>query len=425
MAEPTPGPSSARFKYAGYVPKSAPENLRILRRVITKVNNEIEGKFCVRRPIPVEFTGLQPDFIEKLTNEYTEDIEIKIREVERSVVYHQLMDLYIYEKIMPTTYHLFLKLYGKIPAHMDLGEFRNYLLKNGFMWKQILRGTCVVIENPKVVFERYSYLKSILDHRKQEKPIFFIEEVAFNSKGEILTMKQSMSRNSEPQIRLIFAVSAQGVQVKQFVNNFNPETFLKWINDTLLKFISKPSVIVVNNNKHHCQEVITLPNEDSLKKEMCDWLEYFDVPHDPGMPKAVLFELVQKYTDISKKIYVVDSIMRQHEHEVLRLPDCIIKLTPGTYCFDMLRVNMPELLKEYLDVDPDVITTSICQIIDAMTEDHLGQYSEVVVAEEQLTLLKDGGLDNMLDELENVMRNASAENNGLDSELPSGNSDSE
>ncbi|KAJ8705312.1 hypothetical protein PYW07_011139 [Mythimna separata] len=420
MAQPTPGPSKIYKETGSYVPKSRPENVRILCRIAAKIKEE-HKKTAGRRPKAIDYTGLQPDLISKLTQENTEYVEIKVREVERSVIYHQLMDLYIYDKIMPTTFHLFVKLYGKIPAHMDLGEFRNYLYKNGFMWKQILRGTCVVIENPKVTFERQLYLKALQEYRKQGKTIYFIDEVAFDINGEILTMKQSLS-NSEAQIRVIYAVTNQGVKVKQFVIEFSTESFLRFIKDSLLKYLPEPSVIVLNNYKHHCQELLPLPNEDSLKKEMCDWLEFFDVPHDPEMPKALLFELIQKYSDISKKLYLVDNILKQNGHEVLRLPDCIMKLTPTTYYFDMLRVNLPLVLKDH--IGPHPVSTCINKIMSTIDE-NVSLYCTVIEAEEKAIQLKDSLADDLLDELEDVTKNASAENNGQDSELPSSDSDSD
>ncbi|KAJ8707459.1 hypothetical protein PYW08_010711 [Mythimna loreyi] len=421
MARPIAGTSRSNTQSCNYIPKTAPGDLRILRRVAAKVSDEIKGTTRGRRPKAIDFTGLQPDIIDKINQENTDSIEIKVREVERSVIYHQLMDLYINEKIIPTTFHLFIKLYGKIPAHMDLGEFRNYLYKNGFMWKQILKGTCVVIENPKVTYERFTYLKKLEHFRKQGKTIYFIDEVAFDTKGEIFTAKQSAAK-LELQIRLMYAVTKTGVQVKQFEIEFTAETFLKFITESLLNHLSEPSVVVLNNNKYHCQEILALPNEDSLKKEMCDWLEYFDVPYDPEMPKALLFELIQKYTDISKKIYVVDSILKKHGHEVLRLPDCIVKLTPTTYYFDMLRVNMPQVLKEF--EGPHRISMSINHIMDTVN-DHIGEYSQIIEAEEQDILRKDIIVDSSFDQLENLMKISSAENNGYDSELPSDDSDSD
>lgn len=415
MAAPRPGPSR-------YIPLTAPQKLRILRLVAARVDEQLKGKVSTKDKA-IGFTGLDERFIKKLNNVSSDHIEITLNEVDRSDIYNKLMDMYLNEKKMPTTYQLFSTLYGILPDYMDFGDFKNYLFKHGFMWKHIKKsGTCVVIENPKVTFERYLYLKNILRHRKEGKTIYFIDEVAFGADGEVLTVKQSISRKVEPQIRLIYTVTDGGVQFKQFINDFNSGAVLKFIKDTLLKSVSEPSVFVLNNYKHHCEEFVTLPNEDSVRKELYDWLDHFDVPYDPALPKAVLFELAQKYTDLTRRMYVVDVMLREHGHTVLRLPDCIMKLTPASYYFDMLSANMPDLLSKRT-VDPDVITTSINQIFDTLNEEHASEYSDVIVVDELAVFLKDEAVDNIMDELVDSM--TSTENSGLDSDLPSDEPDSE
>ena len=423
MADLNPGPCRLPTKLTGYVPETVPEKLRILRRVAAKVKEEINGTVVSKRPKSIDFTGLPPNLICKLMKWDIKEIEIKVRELDRSIVYHKLMEMYLNERIMPTTYHLFIKL-KEIPSLMQLGEFRNYLYKNGFMWKRILEDKCVVIEKPKVVFERYSYLKNIRQYRNEEKTIFFIDELAFGDKGDILTVKQSISRKNEPQVRLIFAVTNKDVQCQRFVTEFSSESFLKWVKEVLLNSLSEPCIIVLNNYKHHCEEILPLPNENSLKRDMCNWLEYFDVPHDPELPKTLLFDLVQRYTDLSKKLYVIDNILEQNGHTVLRLPDCIIKLTPATYYFDMLRINMRELLTED-DVDADMITSVINNVIDSVKKELATEYSDVIVDEEKAMLLKDELLDKIMDELEDSAKTAYPEDGGFDSDLASHCSDSD
>lgn len=412
-------------KIVAYDPKTAPEKLRILRRVASKMKDDVVFSCSAVKKSPNNavnyFTGLQPTFVDKIrATRDMEDIEVKIEDVDRSIIYNQLMDLYLNEKVMPTTNYLFLKLNGQIPAHMQLGEFRNYLYKHGFMWKRIMKRKYVVIENPKFVFERHSYLKTIVQYRNEMKVIYFIDEVAFDSKGDTLTMKQSISRKNEPQIRLIYAVTDKGVEFQRFTADFSSDAILKWVKE-FLNYISAPSVIVLNNYKHHCEEILPLPNEDSLKKEMCAWLEYFNVSHDPELPKSLLFDLIQRYTNISKKMYVIDSILEKHGHTVLRLPDSIIKLTPATYYFDTLNVNMPDL-SNYPDVDLDIVKTCIDEIIGTLNKDHARDYSSVIMAQEKAILLKDMVLDKVMDKVEDFYV---VKNNVYDSDLASEDSDSD
>lgn len=440
MAEPTPGCSSGASiifpSVDSYVPKSDSSRLHILRRTVNKLNEEMCGSKPTTSQIGEKkrrvfsYTGLHPIVIDRLAKRHVLDFEIK--PVDRSVIYKQLVEFYLTKKIMPTTYQLFVLLEGKLPVYMDIEQFRKLLIKQGFMWKHIADRTFVVIEKPQVIFERHSYLKNMMRHRKEGTPIYFIDENAFDYHGEYFSFKQASLVSGKPHKKCIFTVSKQGVEFMQFINDFSSEDFLKWIKETLLLSLNTPSVIVINNSKHHCEQILKVPTAESTKKEMLNWLDYFKVPYDPVMAKPFLYELIIKYTDVTQPMFKADSLLRLNGHTVLRIPKCIEKLTPATCVFDIIKTNMLLKLKNdvYIKVFPfSVIIKTLSEIIATINDELANNFSEFISNEEVTMLAKDMAVDSIMDDLEDLMVNTlpkyRSESYPYDSDLHSDDSESE
>lgn len=422
MDDPTLGGVILPFK-----PESRPEKLNIIRRVAKKLSEDDPGF----RPKVFELTGLNPNVTNALaTLSGDEEIHVKAIQIDRSAVYNRLVIFYLEEKVMPSTYELFTSLEDKLPKYMDIAEFRKYLLKHGFMWKQISERSFVVTEKPEVIYERYCYLKHIQSLRKEKRPIYFIEETVFDKKCNILTLKQEKLRSDESLVRMIYAVSNDGLQCHEYVKgSYHEQFFMTWIKNVLIKSLREPSVIVLNNNKHHCEELVRAPTIYSNKKEICDWLNYFNVPYDPEISKHLLYELVENYTDVNKKYYAVDDLLKAHGHTVLRIPDCINKLTPAAYYIDQLRTNMPTLITQSKSKRDSIssIEVLIDDVIETLSEDleEFDRFFQTVADEEELILEKDRAVDAEIDNVEKAMQMCPPNNLAYDSDLPSNDSDSE
>uniref|UniRef100_A0A2A4J9G4 Uncharacterized protein n=1 Tax=Heliothis virescens TaxID=7102 RepID=A0A2A4J9G4_HELVI len=414
-----------------FIPKSDPEKLNIIRRVAKKLSKDERPGL---RPRVFELTGLTPNVTNTLATLSSEsEIHVKIMQVDRSAVYNRLVHFYLEEKVMPSTYELFLSLEDQIPKYMDIGEFRKYLLKNGFMWKQISKGYFVVTEKPEVIFERFCYLKHIQSYRNEKRPIYFIEESVFDSKGTFLTFEKSVEeskrRANEPLVRMLYAVSENGLQFQEYVKKFNEHFFMMWIKKALVKSLPEPSVIVLNNYQQHCEEIVKAPNIYSKKKEICDWLDYFNVPYDDKMAKHLLYELVENYTDVNQKCYAVDNLLKSLGHTVLRIPDCIKKLTPAAFFIEKLRNNLPNLVtqrRSEKDKTPgvQVMIDIIVHTLSQDTEEY-DRFFESIANEEKLIQQMDEAVDAEMDDLERMMQMCPPNYTAYDSDLPSDDSDSD
>lgn len=77
-------------------------------------------------------------------------------------------------------------------------------------------------------------------------------------------------------------------------------------------------MLVVDNAPYHNLQVDKCPSQSSRKADIQAWLRRLGIPFSEGLLKAELLQLCK--THKPAPIYILDSTLKQHGHDCLRLP---------------------------------------------------------------------------------------------------------
>ena len=101
--------------------------------------------------------------------------------------------------------------------------------------------------------------------------------------------------------------------------DMNANVFENWFLEKLIPNLPEKSVVILDNASYHCCQVDKIPNMNTRKAEMLDFVKRNSLTVPEPLPtKPVLLELI-KMANIQKK-FAIDSIAFENGHLVLRLP---------------------------------------------------------------------------------------------------------
>lgn len=381
------------------------ETLKLLKRVIQRCESESHlgdnaRSFSDPFKRAAHYTGLHVNVLEKLNS--GELVTVTVKTVKRSDVHNSLMVYLLSNNKLPTTKQLFTCLQNTLPPYLDIGSFRNMLVKMNYVWRKTDKYGMVVMEKPTVTFERYNFLTNILQYRLEDKLIVYIDEAFLKKNGTFLNLKDNLdiarTADKDNVAFFIYAITNTEVLGVQMGNTFGEETFTDWIINKFIFLLPSPSVIVLNPMQHNSQQVLSPPTINSLKIELMEWLEYHQVPCNVNMSKAELFSLAEKYTSI-KETYKIDSILKQNGHDVLRLADTARELSMTHYAETLIRLNFEKECKEgNLETQKDPFNLCL-SIIKKIPKDVLIYHDTHIRTEEQFMKKAELNVDNKLEEL--------------------------
>lgn len=104
--------------------------------------------------------------------------------------------------------------------------------------------------------------------------------------------------------------------------------FSRWIEEKINPNLLPNSTVVIVDASYHTKQVYKSQLKSALKKEdLVDWLACHDkdLPQNPR--KADLFEEI-KSDGVSRKMYIVYSILMRNEQEVICLPSYMCNTKP-------------------------------------------------------------------------------------------------
>lgn len=267
-------------------------------------------------------------------------------EFDRTVVHNTITEFYLEKKIVPTCPKLLVALREKIDFPWGLRTLQRLLIKMGYEWRRCQKKGTVLIEKPDIIFKRYHYLKKMRKYRKEKRNIFYVDEtwvdsnlrfrkcwqmigskgiLTDTSSGNKLVIINARGKNGFlPGASLIFKSGSS--TAGDYHGQMNSTKFEKWVVEKLLPSLPERSVVVMDNAPYHSVQINKPPNKYSLKSEMIKWLEDNNLPCDRSMRKPDLFKIIEHVpVDIN---YKIDNIIREHGHEVLRLPPYVCDLNP-------------------------------------------------------------------------------------------------
>lgn len=400
------------------------ETLQLISRVLEKC--ELDKSYNVKsNELPNSndlikraqyFTGLHPKYLEKLKN--GESTNFDVTTVSRHDVQNELVDFYSKSKL-PTTYELFDAMQGRIPEYMDIRSFRKALVKLGYMWRKINKNNelLVIIERPSVTFERYFYLKNIIRYREDFRQIYFVDELILTATCEVydsdsfVKFKSYIPKGAILK-HVICAVTNQAIQFAIY-DNYDPTNTETWLKTQLFRSVTSGNVVVLRNKKHVNTELLETPTLNSLKIEMKDWLDFYNVPYEENMSKIDLYTLVEKFTNNIDKLYKIDTIAKTFGVEILRLPESISDLSIAYWVYNLLLTNLNK------DKHFETFLQSFQDNISSVDKEILQKYDEHVAEGERETLDTDMKLDIIMDSIVEAMKKTEIDENlEEDSDLP-------
>lgn len=187
---------------------------------------------------------------------------------------------------------------------------------------------------------RACFLRKYMDNMTSEyrRQVIFLDETWIYSKGNKTKSWQDESIKSvrKPEgydgkrFIIVHAGSSNGfVQnaslsfcskstTLDYHGEMNNSIFTKWMTTQLIPNLEEPSLIVMDNAPYHSVLEEKQPSSASTKGDIIKWLKKNNITFDEKLLKAELLQLAKR--NKKENIYIIDELIRQHGHEVLRLP---------------------------------------------------------------------------------------------------------
>lgn len=106
----------------------------------------------------------------------------------------------------------------------------------------------------------------------------------------------------------------------------NATNFKKWLVEKLILNLPSNSIVVMDNAPYHCVKMNKPPTMSSKKQTMQEWIKSNNLCYLDTMTKPELYEIIK----MNKKadVFEADDILKQHGHQVVRLPPYHCDLNP-------------------------------------------------------------------------------------------------
>lgn len=262
------------------------------------------------------------------------------------VVRRTVYDFYKVENQLPTVVNLLQTLRHKIDFKGGKTSLRKVLLQLGFKWRKTKTNRKILIEKNDIRDKRIAYLREINRLRKQGRPIIYMDETYILSshtsskawsddsseglhcpvsKGDRLIIVHAGGENGFVENTLLMWKSSQSSGDYHHEMNFN--NYQKWVREMLVPNLEPHSVVVIDNAPYHNVVQEKVPNSNSRKSDMIDWLSSQGIPCSENMFKPELYALIKLHKPRNQK-YMIDTILESFGHTALRLPPYHPDLNP-------------------------------------------------------------------------------------------------
>ncbi|KAJ8718720.1 hypothetical protein PYW08_002957 [Mythimna loreyi] len=114
-----------------------------------------------------------------------------------------------------------------------------------------------------------------------------------------------------------------GTKSGDYHDDMNFTNYEKWLKTKLIPNLN-PNSVVIDHAPYHNN---IAPTSSSKKDDMKSWLSEKGIPFDDHMLKPQLYQLICQNKSAHKN-FVIDDILAQHNHNVLRLPPYHPDLNP-------------------------------------------------------------------------------------------------
>ncbi|XP_046391551.1 uncharacterized protein LOC124159685 [Ischnura elegans] len=270
---------------------------------------------------------------------------IELDDFAKCCIRRKVHEFYAVRKTLPTVKNLLEALKEDGILDCQRTYLREILLELGFRWKSCQSKRKILIERPEIAAWREKYLRKIRSCREEGKNIVYLDETYLHEnhvsskcwqsreeigviepigKGRRLIIAHAGGEAGFIKNALLIFKSHQ--KSGDFHDEMNSKNFTKWLTDAVIPNIPLNSVIVMDNASYHCVQKNKRPTSTSLKVDVQNWLKTNNIPFSLDMRKPQLLQLA-KSRDV-QKIFVIDELLRESGHEVIRLPPYHPDLNP-------------------------------------------------------------------------------------------------
>lgn len=232
----------------------------------------------------------------------------------------------------------------------------------GYKFKKCKNARLVLIHKPDIAAWRARYLRRMKENNdlgSDKKPVTYIDETWIHSHYTVRKCWQnssdaSIKKNSNPGQRwiLVHAGGEYGFipgaellykcksKTGDYHDEMDTKNFVKWLNEKLLPNLPPNGIVVIDNAPYHSTQAEKIPCQSSLKSEMQSWLTKNNISFDEKMTKPELYHIIK--LNKPEKRYVVDELLREHGHEVVRLPPYHCDLNPIEYIWNLVKQRVAD-----------------------------------------------------------------------------------
>lgn len=264
----------------------------------------------------------------------TEDLRESVKMEVRNVIY----DLYrLKANVTLPILKDALKRRGII--EIGLGSLSKLIRSLGFRYKRDCNRR-YLCEQPQIISQRVQFLRRYTENYSATfRKVIFLDETWIFSNGSgskswqdesVRSVKRKKGCGSGKRFIILHAGSSTGFvpgaslifssksKSLDYHDNMDCEMFEKWLKERLIANLDDPCLIVLDNASYHGRILNKQPTSSWRKSEIFNWLKTENQNPSPNMLKSELLSMARSLK--KPKIYAVDEILREHGHEVLRLP---------------------------------------------------------------------------------------------------------
>ncbi|XP_047035800.1 uncharacterized protein LOC124641680 isoform X2 [Helicoverpa zea] len=263
-----------------------------------------------------------------------------IDDFDKGVIKRCIYTFHVKEKAMPSISRLLTKLQTEINFKGSASSLSRIIKELGFKKRKTENNKMVFVERTDIRLKRIEYLKQIKKYRDEGKKIVYTAETSVclshpkgveksddvdkSLKGQKIVAIHAGSEDGFVANGLLMFVKAG---TKSDKDNMNFTKYETWLRTQLIPNLPPNSVVVIDNAPYHNKLRDPAPASYSRKEDMEAWLTEKGIPYEDNMLKPELYQLICQNKSASKE-FMIDHILAEHNHVVLRSPPHHPDLSP-------------------------------------------------------------------------------------------------
>lgn len=299
----------------------------------------------------------------------------------------------------------------------------------------------ILIERDDIVRWRRRYLTTIRDYRRQNRPIYYLDETWLNeghtkqkvwvdrgiqnrrqifNEGLTTGLRNPIGKGRRLIILHIGSESGfvenglllfEGKKTSDYHEEMNANVFENWF-EKILTVLPDNAVIVMDNATYHSRKMEKIPTTTSRKIEMQTWLKTKNIHYDEEMVRSELLHLVRLNKDLYNE-HVIDKMAKDCNKTVLRLPPYHCELNPIELVWAQIKNEVASKNTTFKLANVKIL---LLQAVQNVAVENWKKCVEHVIKEERRMSELDGLIDDIIEPFIISVGNDSSSENLTDSD---------